>query len=296
MKVLPPLRSIVDQFGLLPDKKHSKRYGQNFIFDEQITRKIVQFARLPKGALALEIGPGPGGLTRAILEKDVRHVVAIEYDPLCVKALKYLTTAFNHLTVLYDDALKVSLVDVLQTMQDKGAACSTDKVHIIANLPYNIGTELLLRWLLNLESISSMTLMFQKEVALRINAPLHTKDYGRLSIIAQLLCDVEMGFDLPPTIFTPAPKVESSVIHLTPKANFKDTLPYIDTLSKITNVAFQQRRKHIKTPLSTLFGNMLDDALSFAHVDPTLRAENLTPAHYLALALFYTKNVATFKG
>lgn len=275
MTVFPPLRSIVDRYGLLPDKKHSKRYGQNFLFDETITQHIVDFARLPKEASVLEIGPGPGGLTRAILTKNPKQVIAIEYDPLCVKALSYLLNVYPHFRVIEGDALRMTLDAI---------GFESPPIHILSNLPYNIGTELLVRWLTQLPRIASMTLMFQKEVAMRIQAQPGTGDYGRLSIIAQILCTVEHGFDLPPQVFTPAPKIESSVIHLRPKPDAAASLHLLPTLESVTQAAFHQRRKQIKGPLKAIFGNDVLLALEKVGATGDQRAENLTPEQYLGLA------------
>lgn len=275
MTHFPPLRSIVDKFGLLPDKSHSKRYGQNFLFDESITERIVRFARLPKDAFVLEVGPGPGGLTRSILNKNPKQVVAIEYDPLCVKALSYLTAAYPQFRVIEGDALRLSIDSI---------ADGDVPIHIVSNLPYNISTELLVRWLTQLSFIGSMTLMFQKEVALRIQAKPGTGDYGRLSIVAQVLCDVEHGFDLPPHVFTPAPKIESSVIHLRPRADSISLLPLLPTLEQVTQAAFHQRRKQIKAPLKTIFGDDVLVMLEKVGAKGDMRAENLTPTQYIQLA------------
>jgi 16S rRNA (adenine1518-N6/adenine1519-N6)-dimethyltransferase len=272
----PSIRSIVDKYGLLPDKKHSKRYGQNFLFDETITARIAAFARLPKEAVVIEIGPGPGGLTRALLHHSPKQLIAIEYDPLCVKALSYLTNAYAHLKVIEGDALKM---DIASLVEDEH-----QQVHIVANLPYNIGTELLIQWLHQLPRIASMTLMFQKEVAYRIQASPGTGEYGRLSIITQNLCDVEHGFDLPPHAFTPAPKVESSVIHLRPRSEAYAKLTLLPALEQITQAAFHQRRKQIKGPLKVIFGEDTVAMLEKVGATGDMRAENLTPTQYIQLA------------
>lgn len=271
---LPSIRSIVDKYGLLPDKKHSKRYGQNFLFDETITARIATFARLPQDAFVLEIGPGPGGLTRALLDKSPKHLTAIEYDPLCVNALSHLKNAYTNFQVIEGDALNIELSSLIQNAP----------IHIVANLPYNIGTELLVRWLHQLPTIGSMTLMFQKEVAERIQAKPSTGEYGRLSIITQILCDVEHGFDLPPHVFKPAPKIESSVIHLRPKPDAHQHLPLLPTIEQITQAAFHQRRKQIKGPLKVIFGDDTLEMLEKVGAKGDQRAENLTPEQYLKLA------------
>ena len=274
----PSIRSIVDKYGLLPDKKYTKKYGQNFLFDETITARIATFARLPKEARVLEIGPGPGGLTRALLNQSPERLIAIEYDPLCVKALSYLKEAYPNFQVIEGDALNIELASLVPDAPQK-------PIHIVANLPYNIGTELLIRWLHQLPSIGSMTLMFQKEVAQRIAAQPSSGEYGRLSIIAQILCTIEHGFDLPPHVFTPAPKIESSVIHLQPKPEGHKYLPLLPTLEQITQAVFHQRRKQIKGPLKTIFGDDTLTMLERVGATGDQRAENLTPDQYLQLAI-----------
>lgn len=287
MNNLPSIQSIVKQYGLLPDKNHSKRYGQNFIFDENITNRIVKFARIRKNSHILEIGPGPGGLTRAILKgSEPKLLQAIEYDQLCVKALEYLTNAFPKLHIIHKDALKLSLRDICFQF-DTNDTQTIHPITIVSNLPYNIGTELLINWLHEIEYIESMTLMFQKEVADRILAPIHTKDYGRLSILCQLLCDIELGFNLPPTIFTPSPKVDSSVVHFIPKPDAISLMPYLQSLATVTQAAFHQRRKQIKTPLKSIFSNETEKVLSICNIDPQLRAENIPPQQFLMLAKEY---------
>jgi len=273
----PSIRSIVDKYGLLPDKKYTKKYGQNFLFDETITARIASFARLPKDATVLEVGPGPGGLTRALLDQSPERLIAIEYDPLCVKALSYLKDAYANLQIIEGDALRTELKSLMIEEKIK-------PIHIVANLPYNIGTELLVRWLHQLPCVGSMTLMFQKEVAERISSSPNSKEYGRLSIITQILCTVEHGFDLPPHVFTPAPKVESSVIHIQPKPNAHEYIPLLTTLEQITQAVFHQRRKQIKGPLKAIFGENTLDALEKVGATGDQRAENLTPDQYIQLA------------
>lgn len=275
---LPSIRSIVDKYGLLPDKKHTKKYGQNFLFDETITTRIAAFARLPKSAHVLEIGPGPGGLTRALLNQSPERLIAIEYDPLCVKALSYLKEAHPNFQIVEGDALNIQLASLTPD-------ASPTPLHIVANLPYNIGTELLIRWLHQLSAIGSMTLMFQKEVAQRIAAQPSSGEYGRISIIAQILCTIEHGFDLPPHVFTPAPKIESSVIYLQPKPDGHTYLPFLPALEQITQAVFHQRRKQIKGPLKTIFGDDTLDMLQKVGATGDQRAENLTPDQYLQLAI-----------
>ncbi len=278
---LPSIQSIMDKYKLIPDKKHSKRYGQNFLFDDTILERIVTFARIPEKAFVLEIGPGPGGLTRKLLAYAPYKMIAVEYDPLCVNALSYLTDHYPNFKLLQGDALKVNLSDMLKNESDDPPC----KIHIVANLPYNIGTELLIKWLSEICCIESLTLMFQKEVAERICAAPGNKQYGRLSIIAQNLCTIEHGFNLPPHVFIPAPKIESSVIHFRPKKDAGMYLKYLPTMEKITQAAFHQRRKQIKGPLKSIFGDDTIRILEEVGATGDQRAENLTPSQYLKLAM-----------
>ncbi len=291
---LPSLREVVERNGLLPDKTYAKRYGQNFIFDENITHKIVRFANLRKNALVMEVGPGPGGLTRAILSQEPAALCAVEYEPLCVKALSYLTDVYNQLHIIQADALAVNLSDVISFVNELDeTTVQHDKLSIVANLPYNISTELLVRWLSQIEFIDTMTLMFQKEVALRIMATPHSKEYGRLSIIAQGLCDIEHGFDLPPSVFTPAPKIDSSVISFAVKPGAVDKLSALSALQTITNIAFQQRRKVIRTPLKSIFNEHLDEAFAIVGMKGDERAENISVDQYWNLASWWSQRCAT---
>lgn len=202
MKELPSLKSVIKQYDLLP----KKNLGQNFLLDQNITDKIVKASSMKSGDNILEIGPGPGGLTRSILALNPTKLTAIEQDSRCIKILEELKLIYPQLTIVNGDALKIYEQDLVPA-----------KTRIIANLPYNIGTVLLLKWLDNINYWSSLTLMFQKEVVERIVAEPCTKDYGRLSVISQILCDLEWHFDLKPEAFFPPPKVTSSVITLKPK-------------------------------------------------------------------------------
>ncbi len=275
---LPPLTKVIKDFGLLTQKTFSKSLGQNFLLDPGITDRIVQVAGDLKECDVIEIGPGPGGLTRSILKQNPHHLYALEKDPSCIAALQSLITASQgHLSLVERDALKVSLSDMTQY-----------PIKVIANLPYNVGTLLLLKWLKNLERIQTLTLMFQKEVALRITAQPGTPDYGRLSILTQYLCHTERIFDLPPKAFIPAPKVFSSVVHLQPKPLSLKEKTLIPWLEKVTAAAFNQRRKMIRVSLKPLFGEEnLQEILDKLHLHSTQRPETLTLKDYCALAAFY---------
>ena len=270
----------MERFDQLPSLKElliahdlwaKKSLGQNFLLNPSITDRIATSAQVT-GKNVLEVGPGPGGLTRSLLKKNPKHLIALEKDKRCIQLLQGLVeVALGKFTLLEKDALKIQLKEIYPK----------EKVTIAANLPYNIGTELLIGWLKDIDSIESMTLMFQKEVARRIVAKPDTKEYGRLSVIAQALCDTKILFDLPPTAFTPAPKVTSSVIRLVPKQNYQDYIPFIPALEKITAAAFGQRRKMLRSSLKGLFTEHILEGLN---IDPERRAETLSVEEFLTLS------------
>lgn len=265
---LPPLREVIRAHNL----RAEKALGQNFLLDQNLTDKIARLANIAEGTSVFEIGPGPGGLTRSLLSSPARHVIAIEYDSRAVAALQDLSTAADgRLTVVQTDALAIDLT----TLAPPPRA-------IAANLPYNISTVLLVRWLDTIRAdagaFSSMTLMFQKEVADRILAGPGNRNYGRLSVMVQWLCSVRRLFDLPPEAFTPPPKIQSSVLHFVPRILPPDA-PSFAALEKILAAAFQQRRKMIRSSLKTYAG-----ALEKSGIEQTLRAEDLSVEDYLRLA------------
>ena len=201
---LPPLKDVIRRYGL--DAR--KSLGQNFLLDPRLTAKIAAASGDLVGARVVEIGPGPGGLTRALLEGGVAELVAIERDDRCVAALQELAQAFpGRLTVIPGDALALDPARLIAAPR-----------RIVANLPYNIATPLLIGWLGNIGAYESLTLMFQKEVAGRLAASPRSGAYGRLSILTQWLTEPRLMFDIPPGAFLPAPKVTSTVVHLTPRA------------------------------------------------------------------------------
>lgn len=265
---LPPLREVIDRYGLAP----KKALGQNFILDLNLTAKIARAAGNLEGATVVEIGPGPGGLTRALLAAGAR-VVAVERDERCLAALEEVAAHYpGKLHVIPGDALTTDL----------SGAGAGKPVCIVANLPYNVGTELLLGWLTVAKwppFYESMTLMFQKEVAQRIAAKPDTDAYGRLSVLAGWRTDARLVFDVPPQAFTPPPKVTSSVVHLIPK---QEPLPAdVRKLETVTRAAFGQRRKMLRQSLKPIGGEKL---LERADIDPTRRAETLTVAEFVTLA------------
>lgn len=267
---LPPLRDSLAAHGLMAKKS----FGQHFLLDLNVTRKIARLAGPLDGCVTIEVGPGPGGLTRALLEAGAR-VVAVEKDPRFVPLLADLAEAApGRLTVVEADALEVderALADAVQP----GAA-----VRIVANLPYNVGTPLLIKWLTGPLAPESMSLMFQKEVAQRVAAKVGSDAYGRLAVIAQAVAEAEVVMDLPARAFTPPPKVASAVARLTPRAE-RPTDAELKALEAVTREAFGQRRKMLKSSLKALGGAALCAA---AGIDPEARAETIDVAGFLALA------------
>lgn len=268
---LPPLRDVINSYGLRAEKS----LGQNFLLDLNLTGRIARCPGNLEGELVLEIGPGPGGLTRAILDAGAKQLIAIEKDTRCLPALEDVSNAFdNRLTVLNADALKINEQELL-----------AEKAHIIANLPYNIATPLLIKWLKSRHLFKSMTLMFQKEVGDRIVAEPRSKAYGRLSIISQWLCHVSKQFDISPKAFTPPPKVVSTVIKFIPRE--EPAYPADQAiLEKVVATAFGQRRKMLRASLKSL-GGPTEDYLIAAGVKPTQRAEELTVEEFCRLAEIY---------
>lgn len=267
---LPPLREVIRAHGLAPRKS----LGQNFLFDLNLTGRIARAAGDLSGHDILEIGPGPGGLTRALLSEGARRVVAVERDGRCIAALEEIAAAYpGRLEILSGDALSLDPTPHL-----------TPPVHIAANLPYNIATPLLIGWLQSEvwpPFYASMTLMFQREVAMRIVAAPGSKHYGRLSIMAGWRTKATICFDIHPSAFTPPPKVVSSVVHFIPRP---DPLPCrVSALEKVTAAAFGQRRKMLRSSLKRLFGNA-EAVLTELDIAPTERAEQLDIASFCALA------------
>lgn len=266
-ETLPTLKETVEKYGLLA----KKNLGQNFLLNMDVVRRVARAAGNLQGQTVIEIGPGPGGLTRALLEAGAAYVIAIERDLRCLPALDELCETYpGKLEVIHEDALKI-----------KPQALTNAPFKIIANLPYNIGTELLIRWLDDLTNVQSFTLMFQKEVALRIVAKPNTKDYGRLAILCQYLMETSKVFDLPPGAFTPPPKVTSSVVHLVPKGLTEEALNLIPYLSRVTQLAFGQRRKMLRSSLKPVFTE--NDIISKG-IDPNLRPEQLILNDFIILA------------
>lgn len=268
LSALPPLREVIAENNLRAEKK----FGQNFLLDLNLTDKIVRAAGDLSSCTVFEIGPGPGGLTRSLLASDLEKLIAIEFDPRAIKALEGLNQAAgSRLEVMEGDALETDL-----------CALSAPPRAIVANLPYNIATPLLIGWLKQIRedknNFRSMTLMFQKEVAQRITAIRGDKNFGRLAVMAQWLCNAKLSFDVPAAAFTPPPKVTSSIVHLTPKDLDADA-PTFETVEKITAAAFGQRRKMIRSSLKT-YQPYFDEL----GLKETLRAEELEIDDFINLA------------
>jgi len=265
---LPPLREVIAAHGLAAKKS----LGQNFLLDFNLTRRIARAAGPLQGASVYEVGPGPGGLTRALLAEGAKRVVAVERDQRCLPALQEIAEAYpGRLEIVQADALSL----------DEHKLFGHERVRVAANLPYNIGTALLVKWLTQPTFFwDSLTLMFQREVAERIVAAPGGKTYGRLSVLAGWRARAKILFDVSPRAFTPPPKVTSSVVRIEP-------LPQpvaeakLEDLKRVTEAAFGQRRKMLRQSLKTL---LAEDAIRAAGVDPTRRAETLSVQEFAALA------------
>ncbi|MCM2395414.1 16S rRNA (adenine(1518)-N(6)/adenine(1519)-N(6))-dimethyltransferase RsmA [Rhizobium sp. S95] len=266
---LPPLRDVISRYGL--DAR--KALGQNFLLDLNLTQKIARTAGSLEDVTVFEVGPGPGGLTRAILALGAKKVIAVERDSRCLPALAEVAEHYpGRLEVIEGDALKT----------DFEALAPEGPIKIIANLPYNVGTQLLVNWLLPRSwppFWQSLTLLFQKEVGQRIVARADDNHYGRLGVLCGWRTQAHMAFDIPPQAFTPPPKVTSSVVHLVPRAEPLPCDP--DKLEKVTQAAFGQRRKMLRQSVKSLGGEAL---LSKAGIDPARRAETLSVEEFVSLA------------
>jgi 16S rRNA (adenine1518-N6/adenine1519-N6)-dimethyltransferase len=274
---LPPLRQVVEAYGLLA----RKALGQNFLFDLNLTRRIARAAGVGPEHVAVEIGPGPGGLTRALLLEGAGAVIAIERDERCLPALMEIAARWpDRLTVIHGDALETDIAGLLDGRP----------AQIVANLPYNVGTALLTGWLTTSPWppwFASLTLMFQREVAERIVADQRdAANYGRLGVLCGWRSEARILFDVSPAAFVPAPKVTSSVVKLIPRAA---PLPCdLTALERVTQAAFGQRRKMLRQSLK---GLGVDPAalLTVAGLDPTARAETVPVAGFVALANALTR-------
>jgi 16S rRNA (adenine1518-N6/adenine1519-N6)-dimethyltransferase len=268
---LPSLAEVIRAHDLVA----KRQLGQNFLLDLNLTAKIARSAGDLTACDVLEVGPGPGGLTRGLLVEGARLVVAVEKDARCIPALEEIAAVYpGRLQVILGDALDID-----------AAALLTPPVRVVANLPYNVGTELLIRWLTPAvwpPFWQSLTLMFQREVAERIVAKPSTEHYGRLALLVGWRCDAKIVLSLPPEAFTPAPKVHSAVVHLTrleaPRFPADEK-----TLLRITAQAFNQRRKMLRSSLKGLVPD-LETVLLAAGIPPTARAEEIGLEQFCALA------------
>lgn len=268
---LPPLRDVIATHAL----NAKKSLGQNFLLDLNLTAKIARLAGDLEGHDVLEVGPGPGGLTRGLLASGARRVVALEKDRRCIPALAEISDAYpGQLDVFNADALDFDISSHL-----------TVPIRIVANLPYNIGTKLLIRWLTPKEwppFWSTLTLMFQKEVAERIIATPNSKAYGRLAILAQWKTNPSIVMELPPEAFTPPPKVHSAVVHFDALAEPRFPAP-AGLLSSTVAMAFNQRRKMLRSSLKSASPD-IENVLRDAGLEPTARAEEISLEGFCALA------------
>ncbi|MFL2769878.1 MAG: 16S rRNA (adenine(1518)-N(6)/adenine(1519)-N(6))-dimethyltransferase RsmA [Rhodospirillaceae bacterium] len=263
---MPPLRDIIQKYGLTA----RKGLGQHFIHDLNLTARIAHTAGDINNGTVIEVGPGPGGLTRALLQTGA-HVIAIEKDGRCIDALSEIMEVFpGQLEIIQEDALKID-------------TCSLGNMprRVISNLPYNIGTELVLRWLDRPDAFTSLTVMVQKEVAARLAAEPGSRTYGRLSVFAGWRWRIKLAFDVNPQAFTPPPSVDSTVVHMTP---LNDPIAMVDAnlLAQVTAAAFGQRRKMLRSSLKSI-----GDASALcttAGLDPTWRAEQVPVSGFCALA------------
>jgi len=261
---LPPLRDIIAQHKL----SARRALGQHYLLDLNITDRLVRIAGDLTKTHVIEIGPGPGGLTRSLLNAGAAHVTAIERDDRCIPALEEIQSAYpGRLTIIENDALKVNPIDVSEAPRQ-----------IIANLPYNIATPLLIGWLRQASAFQGLVLMFQKEVADRITSAPGLKTYGRLSVLVQWLCEAKSEFTVNKKSFVPPPKVMSSVISLKPHAQPAENVNW-ESLETVTQAAFGQRRKMLRSSLKPLG---LD--IEGLDINPTLRAEDLSVSDYCRLA------------
>ncbi len=262
---LPSLREALEAHGLWA----KKAFGQHFLLDLNVTRKIARLAQVGEGEHVIEVGPGPGGLTRALLETGAR-VTAIEMDERFRPLLQEVADVAPNLELIFADALKV----------DEAAIAAGQPAHLVSNLPYNVGTPLLIKWLTGPWTPRSLTLMFQREVADRITEGPGDEAYGRLAVIVQATCKARRVLDAPARAFTPPPKVDSAVVRLEPLAE-RPSAERLDALQKVTAAAFGQRRKMLRSSLKVLGG---EELILAAGLDPQARAEVIPVAGFLALA------------
>jgi 16S rRNA (adenine1518-N6/adenine1519-N6)-dimethyltransferase len=265
LDTLPTLREALEAHGLWA----KKAFGQHFLLDLNVTRKIARLAQVGDGDHVIEVGPGPGGLTRALLETGAK-VTAIEKDERFRDLLGEVAAVTDRLELVFGDALKA----------DEAQIAAGRPAHVVSNLPYNVGTPLLIKWLTGPWTPASMTLMFQREVVDRITEGPGEDAYGRLGVIVQATCRAERVLDAPARAFTPPPKVDSAVVRLEPRAD-RPSPERLEALQKVTAAAFGQRRKMLRSSLKAMGGEAL---ILAADLDPQARAEVIPVEGFLALA------------
>lgn len=282
---LPPLSQVVRETGLLSDLKHAKRLGQNFLLNADVLERVMRRVSF-EDETVIEVGPGPGGLSREILMREPRAYIAIEKDPMCLRALEPLQAcAQGRMQIHTHDATKVDL----NTLVPEGL------ISVVSNLPYNVSTVLLTSWIAHVERIRFMRLMFQREVAQRIRAKVGTKAYGRLSILCQWTHEITHIMDLAPGAFTPAPKVFSSVLHFVPKQLSSQDRALIPTLESITQALFSKRRKMIRHSLAQCLSPVAL-ARVFEQIDPTKRPEDLSVEQIVEIARIHAASKGSSDG
>ncbi|MDP9195902.1 MAG: 16S rRNA (adenine(1518)-N(6)/adenine(1519)-N(6))-dimethyltransferase RsmA [Pseudomonadota bacterium] len=278
---LPALRDVIARFDL----GARKTLGQHFLLDLNLTARIARGAGELEGVTVVEVGPGPGGLTRALLQTQARHVVAIERDSRFISALADLSAAAaGRLTLLEADALDVNFEAIAPAPRA-----------VVANLPYNVATPLLVGWLRNIHAWASLTIMVQKEVAERICAPPHTKARGRLSVMSQWRTVPRILFQVPARAFTPPPKVDSAIVHLVPRNMPQNEAVSWDIMERLVAAAFGQRRKMLRASLRSLIPDT-ESFLQPAGIDPQARAETLEVEDFVRLAKAYHAEPTCFQG
>ena len=268
---LPPLRDVINTFGL----SAQKRLGQNFLLDLNLTGRIARASGPLENHTVIEVGPGPGGLTRALLLERAAKVIAIERDARCIAALQEISDRYpGRLTIIEGDATKINM-----------AGLAEGPTKVVANLPYNVATVLLIEWIKSSPWppwFETLTLMFQKEVAERIVAAPGSKAYGRLGILAQWRMQASKLFDVDRRAFTPPPKVTSSIVHLTPRETVSPECS-IGSLERVTAAAFGQRRKMLRSSLKSLSADV-DNLIARSGLEPTSRAEQVDISGFCRLA------------
>jgi 16S rRNA (adenine1518-N6/adenine1519-N6)-dimethyltransferase len=278
LEALPPLRQVIAEHGLAAKKS----LGQNFLLDLNLTRRIARAGGPLEGCQVIEIGPGPGGLTRALLMEGADHLTVVERDARAIPALEEIAAAADgRLTIVAGDALAI----------DHSTLVNGPKpVRVVANLPYNIATPLLTGWLCAdpwPPWWQSLTLMFQREVAERIAAPPGSKTYSRISVLAGWRCTAQILFDVAPSAFTPPPKVTSSIVRLEPRADIVPLKPA--ALEAVTAAAFGQRRKMLRSSLKSIWPQP-EAILQRLDIDPAQRAEELAVADFVRIAQVYAES------